>query len=459
MAMNSTGANRCIVACVSLTLFATLLGAAADCGAELSTQEKLAKFKQLDEQAEQAVKSHHSTEAIQAYQEAVCLVPNSPRGYYGLGMAQAEAGDFAGARDSFKTADRLEPTMALPLVMQVRMNFSLQDIDALKANLLDLAARFPHDTQTHDMLARFLAERNLLLLALAESLRSQAIGDREPTSKVRLAVLENTVGAYDDAIRNALPVIKDNSLANNVRASAAGVAGLSYESSGQRETAVEYLKKAVQLDPSQENSYLALADLFEQSQRYAEAVDILQTARRSLPESPGILLPLGADLIRAEHYQAGIDVLHELLRSSPQIPEAYISIADASHKLGNTTQEIDALRRLAQLKPDYPMIHVLIARAMLGAEPADYQNGFDELSLAEKETPDDPDVFYLRGKACLSLGRYDDAAAALRHAIELRPTEPGPYYQLAKAYQKLGKAELAKEQFERLKYLESASKR
>jgi tetratricopeptide (TPR) repeat protein len=455
--MNSIGVSRCVAACVSLTLFTAALAVAADCGDGLSVQDKLAKFKELDSQAEQAVKAHRSSEAIQLYQQAVCLAPDSPRGYYGLGVAQAEAGDFGGARDSFKTADRLQPTTAMPLIMQVRMNFSLHDIDALKANLLEVAARFPRDAQVHDTLARFLAERNLLVLALAESLRSQALGDRDPSSKVQLAVLENTVGAYDDAIRNALPVSKDEGLANGIRASAAGVAGLSYESLGQREPAVEYLKKAIQLDPAQENSHLALADLFEQSQRYSEAVDVLQTAKRNLPQATGVALPLGADLIRAERYQAGIDVLRELLRSSPEIPEAYISIADASHKLGNTAQEIDALQRLAQLKPDYPMIHVLIARALLNAEPADYRKALHELSLAEKTSPADPDVFYLRGKVYLSLGNYGDAAAALRHSIELRPSEPGPYYQLARAYQKLGKTDLAKQQFERLKYLESTA--
>ncbi len=103
------------------------------------------------------------------------------------------------------------------------------------------------------------------------------------------------------------------------------------------------------------------------------------------------------------------------------------------------------------------MIHVLIARALLGMEPADDRKALEELSLAEKITPADPDVFYLRGKVYFSLGNYNEAAIALRHSIELRPTEPGPYYQLAKAYQKLGKADLAEEQFERLKYLESAA--
>src|SRR5690348_10195064 len=207
--MNSIGVSRCIAACVSLTFFTAALAVASDCGDGLSAQEKLIKFRELDQQAEQAVKAHRSSEAIQLYKQAVCLAPNSPRGYYGLGMAEAEAGDFAQARDSFKTADRLQPTTAMPLIMQIRMNFSLQDIDALKANLLEAAARFPRDAQVHDTLARFLAERNLLVLALAESLRSQSLGDRDPVSKVQLAVLENTVGAYDDAIRNALSVAKD----------------------------------------------------------------------------------------------------------------------------------------------------------------------------------------------------------------------------------------------------------
>jgi Tfp pilus assembly protein PilF len=53
------------------------------------------------------------------------------------------------------------------------------------------------------------------------------------------------------------------------------------------------------------------------------------------------------------------------------------------------------------------------------------------------------------------MNRYDDAAAALQKSIELRPMETGPYYQLARLYQKLGKSKLAADEFERVKYLES----
>jgi tetratricopeptide (TPR) repeat protein len=433
--------------------------AAADCGEELSLQQKAAKFKHLDEQAEAAVQAHRPTEAITLYEQAVCLAPSSPRGYYGLGVAEAEAGDFLRARDSLQTADRLQPTTAMALIMQVRVNYSLKDLDALKDNLRELASRFPHDAPLHDTLSRLLAERNLLVLALAESLRAQQAGASDPRSKVQLAVLENTVGAYSDAIRNAAEVEQDHKLANELRASAAGVAGLSYESLKQPQPATRYLREAIQLDPSQENSYLALADLFEQSQNYPEAVDVLEAARRNVAQSPAILLPLGADLIRAERYQAGLDVLRELLRRSPDTQEAYISMADVSHRLGNTSQEVKALEDLERVNPDYPMIHVLIARALLSDSRADYQKVLGELSLAEKAAPSDADVFYLRGKVYLSLGRYEEALSDLSHSIDLRPMEPTAYYQLGKVYQKLGKTEMAKQQFDRLKYLESTGTR
>ena len=55
-----------------------------------------------------------------------------------------------------------------------------------------------------------------------------------------------------------------------------------------------------------------------------------------------------------------------------------------------------------------------------------------------------------------TLGRYKEALSALERSIELRPMEPSPYYQLARVYQKIGKPELAREQFERVKYLETA---
>lgn len=462
--MNSTGACQFTAACarsrvlrlLALSICASWLISAAECDAGLSPQEKVARFKQLDSQAEHAMQQRLPAEAVQLYQTAVCLVPNSARGFYGLGMAEAAAGEFAKAREAFRTSDRLQPTTGMPLLMQVRVNFSLKDTETLKANLREAAERFPHDEQLHATLARFLAERNLFVLALAEAMRSQQ-GSADWNSSVQLAVLENTVGAYEDATRNALSVEQNQQLPNQARGAAAGVAGLSYESLHQTEQAVRYLKEAIQLDPVQENSYLALADLFEQLQRYPEAVEVLKQAQANVPASAAIQLPLGADLIRSEHYKEGVAVLRDLLRSATATPDAYISIADAARKMGDSAQEIAALQDLARYKPDYPMVHVLLARAMLNQQSPTYPKVLDELSRGARQSPDDPDIFFLRGKVYLALSRYQEAVTALQRSIALRPTEPSPYYQLARVYQKLGKPDMAKEQFQRVRYLEDAS--
>ncbi len=467
--MNSIGArlylarfaNGILVA--ALALACCLICRAADCNHGLSGAERISQFKNLDQRAEAAMHERRFTEALGLYQEAVCLIPDSARGFYGLGMAAAASGDYARAIQSFQEADRLQPATPMPLIMQVRVNFSRGNMEALKANLRDAALRFPSDAEAHGTLAKFLGEHELLILALAEALRSEKASSHNPLSKLQLAGLENTAGAYDDAIKNALLVEKDNLAPDPIRAAAAGIAGLSYESLGKVDLAVEYLKKSIALDQTHENSYLALADLLDQKQRFAEATDVLKEANTRIPGSEPIVLALGRDLVRTENYRDGIAALQQVLQQSPDELEAYMGLADASRKTGDSRSEVAALRALASRKPDYPMIHLLIARALLNVEPLDFPAATRELELAEKESPSDPDAFYLRGKMYATAGRYADAVAPLRRSIALASQsdaiDPGPYYQLAKVYQKIGKPELAREQFEQVKYLESLSQK
>ena len=461
--MNSTGVRQYIAAFVSVTcLLAAASGASyaatANCPVGLTPEQRLAQFKAADQQAEASMHAAQFARAVASYKEAVCLVPDSARGWYGLGVAQAGAGQFREARESLATADRLRPVTPMPLIMQVRANASLKDEAALKANLRELARRFPRDPNAHATLVRFLAEQNLLDLALAEALRSDGAGPVNPTAKLQLAGLENTAGAYTDAARTALVVMGESAALQEMRAAAAGIAGLSYESLGQTEQGIEYLKQAVALDPAQENSYLALADLYDKLQRYREAADLLLQARTHLPDSTAILLPLGTDLIRAERYAEGVGVIREVIQRAPDTDEAYVRLADAAHRTGDVAQELRTLQQLQERRPNYPMIDVLIARAMLAQEHVNYDAALHQLAAAERTSPKDPEIYALRGRVYMERKQYGQAIDPLRRSIELYPLDAANYYQLARAYQKLGKADLAAEQFERVKMLDSKAK-
>ena len=457
--MRRIGVRNCIAACAELLILAACAPAlAADCAAEPpSSRDRSAGLRELEQAAQTAMRQQRYSEAVKRFQEIACIAPNSAGALYNLGAAQAASGDFLSARKSLGAAGNLDPSNPLPLVMLVRVNVSLSDIDSLKASLRQAAASFPKDGRLHALLARFLTERNQLDLALAEALRAQRAEGADNGSRVGLAVLENALGAYPDAVLNASALERQPDLPAAMRASAAGVAGLSYEGLGQRDEAIGHLREAIRLDPSRENSYVALAFLLEKAQKYSDAVGVLEQGRRNLPNSVAFLAPLGSNLVRAEKYEEGVDVLRELLRQNPGETDAYLQIADAFRKTGRPVEEAQILTDLRLRNPDYPMIGVMIARAMLNADSPDYGKVLAELTQAERKTPSDADIFYLRGKVFTQTNRYDEAATELRHAIDLRPMEPGPYYQLGRLYQKLGKPELAKREFDRLKYLEENS--
>ena len=85
------------------------------------------------------------------------------------------------------------------------------------------------------------------------------------------------------------------------------------------------------------------------------------------------------------------------------------------------------------------------------------RTSIEELVQAEKISPIDADIYYLRGKIYAAANRYRDAADVLRRAIALRPTDYSFYYQLGLAYQRLGEHSLAREQFDRMEHLKPRS--
>lgn len=151
-----------------------------------------------------------------------------------------------------------------------------------------------------------------------------------------------------------------------------------------------------------------------------------------------------------------METLNELIGKSPGVAEAYVRLAEAHRKMGHLELETQALEKLAAAKPDYPMIHVLIAQSMMTADPVDYAKLTRELAAAERAAPNDPDVFYLRGKAQAAQKHFPEAVKALKRSIELRPLDPGAYYQLGLAYQKMGQTVLARETLDRMQYLRQA---
>ena len=95
---------------------------------------------------------------------------------------------------------------------------------------------------------------------------------------------------------------------------------------------------------------------------------------------------------------------------------------------------------------------------MLVQDPVDYLAVLRVLAEAEKIAPGDADIFYLRGKTYAVMGKNQEAIAALRHAIELRPMDPAPYYQLGLTYRKVGQTEISRQVLRRMEHVKKSEK-
>ncbi|MGI8959454.1 MAG: tetratricopeptide repeat protein [Bryobacteraceae bacterium] len=442
-----------------LVLFAILHAFGSECTSEqVDPAEARAKLEQLDRKAQVEFRHEEFSPAAENFRRAACFAPDAIRPYYslyGTAVTNVVDGNFARAKQALQEADRLRPDYPLPLAMLAKVSLVFGQLDALKETLQAIGQRFPHNGRLHAELAQDLVHHKDYDLALAEALRVEHNGLEDSAAMVTLAALENEAGAFSDAFRLAAAVEQQSELPAKTRASAAEIAGLACESDGRFQQAIEHLEHAIQLVPDHENTYLALARICASQQHFSEAVNFLQQGRRCIPNSPALMLALGSNLIAAEDYVRAQQILEELVRSFPDLVEAYPKLSETYRAMGQLRLATQTLQRLAARTPDHPMIHVAVAESILQENPVDYSAVFDELTKAEKASPNDYDVYYLRGRAYIAMKRYAEAIASLRHAVELRPLESGARYQLGLAYRRSGQVALAEEEFQRLRFLKS----
>jgi tetratricopeptide (TPR) repeat protein len=426
---------------------------ASDC-----PQVDLDRFHELDKKAQVEFRHGEYAQSAEDFRQAACLAPDDLRSYYslyGTAIGALAAGNVRSAIDFLKQADALRPDYPLPLAMLVKVSLQSPDPEEVKEFLRLAAERFPRAGKLHAEFVKDLLHHNRLDLALAEILRFEQTGVQDPESALTLAVIENNAGAFGDACRHAEAIEQQKELPAAARASGATVAGLAYENLSQYTEAIQRFKSATELAPEREDPYLYLARVYGKKHNFPAMVAILEQARKQIPNSVKIEVALGNGLVLVERYSEAIQILTEVLRNSPDELDAYPNLAEAYRNTGEPKLATETLRKLALRKPDYPMLHLVIARSLSQEDPVDSAGVLGELDLAEKATPDDYEVYYLRGKVYLGMNKFTEAIRSLLRAIDLRPTDSSAHYQLGLAYRKSGQDALAGRQFETVKYLES----
>ena len=218
----------------------------------------------------------------------------------------------------------------------------------------------------------------------------------------------------------------------------------------QYDKAAELLRNDPQrdTDPSLQYAYgLALV----RTDRGADAEIIFDQLLAAHADNAEVNVLLGQAHAQQGDYDAALKSLQRALQIKPDVAEANAALGVIYLRQGKLTEAADALRAELKIRPDDLQARFHLATVFDRSDQRDEALAIVQSIVRVK--PDYADARYLLGKLLLAKG---DAAAAVDHleaAARQAPDDANIFYQLGQAYQKLGRAELAAQQFERFKEL------
>jgi len=185
---------------------------------------------------------------------------------------------------------------------------------------------------------------------------------------------------------------------------------------GDSETALELLKSAISRQPSNVAALELMAEAAQQGRHWQEAEFALKSALALQPENIGLNLRLGEVYLSKGDASAARDVFRHLTQKFPQSDRAWAALGLLDANLGNLDHAEDDLARALQENP--LLAEVQLAYGELVLRRGDAARALKAFSAAANLLREDPAVQARTGQALLGLGRYFEAEALLRTAIE-----------------------------------------
>jgi serine/threonine-protein kinase len=321
--------------------------------------------------------ANRTDEAIETLRAVVQTYRKDATFHAKLGDLYLAQGNADAARDSFSEALAVEPANGTACIGLARAELGRGDLDAA-AKAFQTAAKSPaHAAAAHAGLGKIHRQRWEAAKAVAEYRSAVAA---EPTN------LDHHLGLVD-----ALKVAND--LPGALREAQA--------------TAGAFPKAAA--------AHRWVGDLLLAAGDPAGAVTAYRATVQCDPADPDTHWRLAAALGGKDDWTAAAGEYQAVVELRPKDVKAHLAVARARQKAGDLAGAADAFRRALALDADDATVRQELGRC-LAARGDD--GAIDELKAAVEAAPESGDARATLGEALARLGRFREAAAALRQAAE-----------------------------------------
>jgi len=267
--------------------------------------------------------------------------------------------------------------------------------------------------------------------ALDAGLTALRIDASQPATRVAVATVYQGQGQYDaaaDQLRRALDLQPSNDDAHRIL-------GRVLFAQGNSEEAIKELQQAIEYRPRRWMNYNALGELYYRMRRLPDAAATLQRALEMAPNDARTLASLGAVYAEMGEYARAIDVLDRSIRITPT-GLALTNLATAYYRLERFADAVTAYERALSVAPNSALLHGNLGDAYLRVNrKADATREFTaarDLALAALKV-NDKDARTMSRVAVFEakIGLKQDAAAHAAQAVALAPRDPEAQYKQA----------------------------
>jgi tetratricopeptide (TPR) repeat protein len=385
----------------------------------------------------------HTSSAEKHLQTALRQTPEDPILNLYLGEIQYQEEDFHSAVEHFRKGRPLierNPTMLA--------DFAISDlrIGDQQEGLTSLIALDPQQLgqPAATTLGVELAKADLCAQAIPYLLRAQTLSQHEPAIGYDLGVCQLSLKQYSEAARTFQTLIDDKYETSEIDRAIADA----YEGKQETQKAVDALRRAIALNPSDENGYLAFASLCLDHQDFKGAERVISVGLSRQPKSSSLVFERGILNAMQDHFDDAEADFQMSANLAPESNTGYIGLGVTYLETGKAAQAVPVLRSRLQDHPDDANLNYLYAEALLraGAQPGEpaYLEAQNRLQKSITIDPKLVEPHVSLGKIYLNENRVNDAVHQFELARSIDPNSKAACAHLAVGYRKLGQSEKAR---------------
>ena len=394
-------------------------------------------------------------QAVEAFHKVLQLSPGNVTANYNLGAIALAQNAPADALRYFENVLRTNPSDAPGLIGKLESQLMLDRTADARATTRQLQTLLPDTDPRLFQVATLLAQHGESAAAIPIIERVQHAFPESYDVNYNLALACFEAGQYERASQALQPLTGPRG-----GAEAFDLLGGVEEKRAHPDAAEQAFAEAARREPANEDYRFNYANALLQHGKLQAAIAAFRSALADVPRSAKLRIGLGSAYYLSGEYEPSAQALLEAVKAKPDSATAFFLLGEAYESAGKFQPEIEhAFESYLKRKPHDPWAHYHYAAILYTRAQADGQNRYEAAALNLREAlrlnPRFPEAYFESGLIALAEGKLQSAVEAFKKAISLDPQLAPAHYRLGLAYQRLGDAELAKQELDKFRALKN----